>query len=196
MRQFFDAMLGRSRPVKSKLEKLFAISTAYLTLTVDQRLQPGGRAGICFRAIESSRFTSLEDELRDLLKISGKESGTTVKAMTDSYNFQWIVMEAQDFDELVATIHMVSLTLQDWQFGEQLLAAVFRFERPAGAVYWIYNYKRGAFYPFVPAGPGGAAGQSQARDNAFELKLAAVMERELAVDKDPERWYALWGVPV
>ena len=34
-------------------------------------------------------------------------------------------------------------------------------------LYWIYNYKRGAFYPFVPSG-----GEQQ-RDNERELRLKA-----------------------
>ena len=135
MRQFIDAILGRTRPVRSKLERLFAISTAFLTLTVNHRLEPTGRAGICFRPVSSSRFAELEDELRDLLRISGKSSRVSVETVADSYGFQWVVLQDEDFDELVATIHMVSLTLQEWQFGEQLLAAVFRFGASGEPVY-------------------------------------------------------------
>lgn len=190
VRQFFDSILGRSRPVTSKVEKLFAISTAYLTLTVDLEEKPSGRAGICFRPVTSSRFNSMGDELRDLLKLSGKESGTSVETLTDPFGFQWVSLrDEKDFENLVATVHLVSLTLQDGGFGEQLLAAVFRFEGPTFPHYWIYNYKRGAFYPFVLAG-------EHKRDNAAELRLSAVMERELPMEKDFERWYPLWGIPV
>ncbi len=190
MRQFFDALLGRSQPVKSKLEKLFAMSTAYVTLTVDHKQEASGRAGICFRPVTSSRFDSLEGELADLLKISGKESGTRVRTLADPYGFQWVLLEdVKEFENLVATVHLVSLTLQEGGFGEQLLAAVFRFEGPDHPIYWIYNYKRGTFYPFVPTG-------ERRRDNAAELRLAAVMDRELPIEKDFERWYPLWGIPV
>ncbi len=198
MRNFLDALLGRTQPVKSQLEKLFAMSTAYVTLTVDLREQPTGRAGICFRPVASSQFTSLQDELSDLLKVSGKESGTTIQTTTDPYGFQWVVFEDQEFENLVATVHLVSLTLQDGGFGERLLAAVFRFDGtdgPGGAgegnhpINWIYNYKRGSFYPFVPSG-------ERRRDNAAELRLAAVMDRELPMEKDFERWYPLWGIPI
>ena len=194
MRQFFDVLLGRTRPVKSQVEKLFAMATAQLTLETAHQLRPTGRAGICFRPVSSSEFTRLETELKDLLKLSGRESGTAVRTQTDSFGFQWVEIDDADFDDLVATVHLVSLTLHDGGFGEQLLAAVFRFDGPKGPVFWIYNYKRGAFYPFIPQG--GTSGTSRARDNAAELRLANVMGRELPVEQDFERWYPLWGIPV
>jgi hypothetical protein len=192
VRRFIDVLLGRTQPVKSQVEKLFAMSTAQLTLETAHQLRPAGRAGICFRPVTSSDFTQMESELRDLLKLSGRESGSTVETTTDPYGFQWVVIAGKDFDDLVATIHLVSLTLHDGGFGEQLLAAVFRFDGPKGPVFWIYNYKRGTFYPFIPQ-QGGAA---RARENATELRLANVMGRELPVEQDFERWYALWGIPV
>ena len=35
-------------------------------------------------------------------------------------------------------------------YGDRLLCAVFAFEENGKPIYWIYNYKRGSFYPFVP----------------------------------------------
>jgi hypothetical protein len=190
VQRFFDALFGRTRPVKSQAEKLFAMSTANVTLTIDLQLKATGRAGICFRPVASSRFDRLDEELGDLLKVSGTESGSKISTTTDPYNYQWVVIEDDDFEDLVATVHLVNLTLADGGFGEQLLASVFRFEDGKGqTIHWIYNYKRGLFYPFVPNG-------ERRRDNATELRLAAVMDRELPMEKDYERWFPLWGIPV
>ena len=63
--------------------------------------------------------------------------------------------------------------LEEAGFGGQLLAAVFKFEGGKEPVYWVYGYKRGAFWPFVPAGEG------KERDNAEELELKAKLEKEL-----------------
>ena len=72
-----------------------------------------------------------------------------------------------------------------------MLCAVFAFEdsrkRP---LYWIYNYKRGTFYPFAPA-----AGSEQ-RDNERELVLKAQIGKELPVEQELERWFPLWGIPI
>ena len=64
-------------------------------------------------------------------------------------------------------------------------------------LYWIYNYKRGAFYPFVPA-PGGTAGEAggEQRDNEGELRLKAQIGAELPLEQELERWLPLWGIPI
>ncbi len=187
---FLDALLGRTRPVKSHLERLFAMSTAYVTLNMNLGLKWSEHGGICFRPISSTRFASMESDLQQLLHLSAKETDTQVRTTQDNYGFQWVVLEDAELEDLVATLHLISQTLQEQGFGEQLLAAVFKFldgERP---VYWIYNYKRGKFYPLVPA-----AGDRQ-RDNAAELRLRSLMERELPIEEDLERWYPLWGIPL
>ena len=78
--------------------------------------------------------------------------------------------------------------------GERLegfeVVEIFRFEGAKGPVYWIYAYKRGAFYPFVPKGSG------QERDNATELELKAKLERELPIEPDLSRWYGMFDAPV
>lgn len=186
----FDAILGRTKPVKSQLDQLFGMSTAVLTLQTEFELAPTGAAAICFRPVSSGQFSELQSEIDALLKASTKDSPLTWKTFKDDFGYEWIVVRASEFENLVATIHMISRELQDSGFGEQLLASVFQFSGQGGKrVYWIYNYKRGAFYPFVPAG-------GQTRDNAQELRLTAVMGRELHVEQDLSKWYALWGIPL
>jgi hypothetical protein len=88
-------------------------------------------------------------------------------------------------------INAVSGSLETGGYGDRVLCAVFGFgdakKRP---LYWIYNYKRGTFYPFVPA-----AGQEQ-RDNERELVLKAQMGNELPVEQELTRWFPLWGIPI
>jgi hypothetical protein len=75
-------------------------------------------------------------------------------------------------------------------FGEQLLAAAFKFSGGKLPVLWIYGYKRGAFWPFVPTGEG------QERDNAEELELKAKLEKELPIEPELSRWFGLFGAPL
>ena len=56
------------------------------------------------------------------------------------------------------------------------------------AVYWIYNFKQGTYYPFIPL-------SGKQRDSPFEFRLRAEMEREMPVEKNVEKWYPLWGIP-
>jgi hypothetical protein len=72
------------------------------------------------------------------------------------------------------------------------LAAAFKFEPKFGdgkPVYWIYGYKQGAFWPFVPKG-------EKERDNAEELELKAKLENELPIEQDLSRWFGLFDAPL
>ena len=186
---WLDVILGRSKPPPARPDQLFALTTAQITLEVTLGLKPDNRAGICVRQVESSRFAELAGELRDLLRISAKETQTEIQTQADSFGFQWVILTDPHFEDLVATIHLVTQTLQERGFGSQLLAAVFRFHDQDGqVVYWLYNYKRGKFYPQVPVGP-------NQRDNARELRLTAVLEKELPIEPELDRWYPIWGIP-
>jgi hypothetical protein len=187
---WLDAVLGRDKPIKSRLDQLFALSTAGLTLETEAGLASTNAAAISFRPVSSGQFAELQSDIKALLATSSKDEPLEWKAFTDPYGYEWIILQAAEFENLVATVHMISRELQDALFGEQLLASVFHFRQSGGQnVYWVYNYKRGAFYPFVPS-------QNQTRDNALELRLSALMQRELNIEQDLGKWYALWGVPL
>jgi hypothetical protein len=100
------------------------------------------------------------------------------------------VIRDPDLEDLVASAHAVASELQAQGFGPQLLAAVFRFDGGKHPVYWIYGYKRGTFWPFIPTGEG------QNRDNAEELELKAKLEHELPIEEDLSRWLALFDAPI
>lgn len=189
---FFETLFGRQKPVKANPERLFAMSTADLTLRTTLDLAPSGKAGICFQGLASGPFKQLQKELAQLMQIASKDGDTQARPWEDELGYKWFLIEGSNFQSLVATVHMVSQSLLEEGYGTQLLAAVFRFNDEKGRpIYWIYNYKRGAFYPFVPR----PDSHSRHRDNAEEMHLSTVMERELPVEKELERWYALWDLP-
>ncbi|HEY8285057.1 MAG TPA: hypothetical protein VIJ28_11785 [Chloroflexota bacterium] len=186
---FLDRLLGTSKPVASKTEALFAMTTAVITLQTSLHLEPSNAAALCFKAIDVGRFEELKQDIEALLKIRAADTKSTMSTMTDTYGYQWIILQTEQFEDLVTTIHLMSEELKSRGFGEQLLSSVFKFTGDGRNVYWIYNYKRGTFYPMVPTG-------GQTRDNAFELRLKTLMERELPIEPELERWYSLWGSPV
>lgn len=188
--KWLEALFGQARVPKSRLEQLFALSTAGVTLETTLGLRPSGRAGLVFGAVESSFFKTAEQELEQLLRLALAETGTRYSRRADRYSFQWLVLEDEQLEDLVAAAHLVGQTLQGHGFGDRLLAAVFGFEGADGQrVFWIYNYKRASFYPFAPIG------NEQRRNNALELRLSAVMRRELPIEPEQERWYPIWSSP-
>jgi hypothetical protein len=171
-------------------EKLFALSTAAVTLEVEHGLRPAGRAAVCFKPMSAAEFVRAENELQELLDVVAQSSGSRLRRRSDEYGFEWLIIEDPDLEDLVTTVHLVASELHARGFGPQLLAAIFRFDGHRHPVYWIYGFKRGAFWPFVPTG------EEQERDNAEELELKAKLEKELPIEPDLSRWLALFDAPV
>ncbi|MHC1585710.1 MAG: PspA-associated protein PspAB [Candidatus Syntropharchaeia archaeon] len=181
--KLFDVLFGRTRDKKPKIEDFFSVSTAGITLEA-VGFKPSGKAGICFKPIESSSFSYMEEELIDLLRISISESGTKYEIKSDEYGYTWVILEDKDFEDLVTTTHLINETLIDHGFGGRLLCSVFEF----GNCYLIYNYKQGKFYPFAPK-------ENRNRDEKLEFRLKSLLKGELPLEEEMERWFPIWGIP-
>jgi hypothetical protein len=186
-----DILSGRKKLPGPKDDRLFALTTAAVTLQVELGLKTAGVGAITFKPQSSGEFRSAFDDVDKLLDAVAQQSGSTVERKSDDYGYEWLIVRDPDLEDLVTTVHVVAAELIAKGFGEQLLAALFRFggdgDRP---VYWIYGFKRGAFWPFVPNPDG------KTRDNARELELKAKLEGELPVEQDLTRWLALFDAPV
>ncbi len=197
-----DVILGRTKPVEANLDKLFALPGARITLEASEGLVPTGQAGVCFKPSAGQGFAETEQEIAGML--AGASSGASAKLSeeADEYGYRWVVVGDADFDDLVTHAHFVNSTLREHGYGPQLLCSVFGFApgpAPGSApgrsgsvrasTYLVYLYKRGTFYPFVPAG-------AERRDNEAELRLKAELGKDLSVEPDLERWFPLWGLPV
>ena len=185
-----DVLFGRKKLKDPARERLFAISTARITLETELDMKPSGAAGVCFKPLSAGEFVRAENDLQQLLDGIAAESGSKLERREDSFGFTWIVVRDAQLEDQVAAVHAVAQGLSEQGFGPQLLAAVFRFDGGKHPVYWIYGYKRGAFWPFVPTGEG------QERDNAEELELKAKLEKELPVEQDLSRWFGVFDAPL
>lgn len=174
-------------------DDLFGMSTAHVTMEADLGFAPTGAAGLCFADVDSTAFNEAVDEVEAVLALGETDTGggTVANFREDEYGYRWIVLEATDFEDLVSSVYFAADTLVERAFGSRLLAAVFAFEAAerAGAdtgsrAYWIYSFKRGAYYPFAPA--------SDDRDSATEFKLSSVLDGELEIEDDRGYWYPLW----
>ena len=188
---FLDVIMGKRKLAGPAPDRLFAITTAYVTLETSLGITSRGSAAIVFQPLSTADFESIVRDMEEVVRGTAADSGTTVDSSDDSYGFRWLVLRGQSFDDLAVGINAVSGALEGGGYGERVLCAVFAFQdehkRP---LYWIYNYKRGFFYPFVPAG-----GEQQ-RDTEREFVLKAQIGAELPVEPELERWFPLWGIPI
>lgn len=190
--KWVDTILGRTKPKAANLDALFAVPGAAITLEAAIGLTSAGAAAVCFKPASGYDFASACNDIGELLALAGKDSGSTVSQSEDSYGYHWIVVHDDDMSDLVTTVHMVNSSLAERGYENQLLASVFAFRGEGGvAAQLVYLFKRGTFYPFVPA-PGGG----ERRDNQRELQIQGALTGEVPLEADLTRWFPIWGAPV
>ena len=184
-----DIIAGRKKLPGPKDDRLFALTTASVTLDVELGLKTAGAAAISFKPQSSGEFRNAFDQVDQLVEAVAKQCDSQVARQSDQYGYDWIVVHDPDLEDLVGAAHTLSSELIAQGFGEQLLAAIFKFEGGTNPVYFVYGFKRGAFWPFVPV-------DGKTRDNAYELELKAKLEQELPIEPDLTRWLALFDAPL
>ncbi|HEY3004002.1 MAG TPA: hypothetical protein VGJ44_16775 [Kribbellaceae bacterium] len=183
---FLDALLGRGKPVPPKLDQLFALPAAAITLQAATGYRPTGTGSVCFKAAEGGGFAALREEVDRLLALDGGR----YTSQTDDYGFTWLVRQAgaDDVAGLVTDLHAVNSALVDAGFGAALLCTVVAFTDGTHPLGLVYLYKQGSWYPFAPTGP-------DRRDNTVELQVRSVLADDLRIEPDPTRWFPVYGAP-
>jgi hypothetical protein len=189
---FLDVLRGK-RTIKqaAPTDRVFAMTTAQVSLEMTLGLKSKGTSAIVFQPLATADFEQIVRDMEEVVRSSGDDTGTTIETSDDDFGYRWMTLSDPDFEDLVVGINAVSTALEAGGYGDRILAAVFPFrDEAAKPVYWIYNYKRGSFYPFVPAQG------AQQRDSERELRLKAQIGAELPIEPELERWFPLWGIPV
>jgi hypothetical protein len=182
-----DILFGRKQLKGPARDRLFALTTAAVTLDVECGLKPAGAGAVVFKPLSTGDFTRVESDVEQLIENVAAENGSKLERKTDAFGFQWVIVRDPDLEDQVAAVYGLANGLAEQGFGAQLLAAAFRFD---DGVYWIYGFKSGTYWPFVPTG------KDQERDNARELELKAKLEPELPVEQDLSKWFGLFDSPL
>jgi hypothetical protein len=186
-----EILTGRSSVKQpAKLDRLFALTTAYVTLESSYGITTAGVGASVVQALSTSDFQSVLKDTEEVVRATAGEYQGSVATVDDEFGFRWVVVRNPGVEDLVATVNGVSSSIEAGGYGERLLCAVFAFKDSDGhPINFIYNFKRGSWYPFVPA-PG-----DKQRNTERELQLKAQIGGELPIEPELERWFPLWGVP-
>jgi len=193
----FDSLLGRTKPVRPNLDALFALPSAAVTLQTAEGLLLSGHAGVCWKPPAGQSAADVRQEATDLLAMPDDDgaAGGGLTQAEDAYGYQWLLLDDPDTETLVTRVHLVNTTLTEHGWGPQLLCSVFGLlpAPTAGpdvrALFLVYLYKRGTFYPFAPDG-------REHRDSELELRMRAVLATDLPIEQDLQRWFPLWDLPL
>jgi len=183
------ALLGSRAAVDASRDAdpddLWGMSTAYITMESELGFESVDEAALCFADVDSTDFRETVDEVMALLETAEFETGTGYHLHEDDHGYSWVVLEDEITEDIITSIHFVADTFVERGYGSRLLAAVFGFERDDTLAYWVYSFRRGAYYPFAPA-------DGRERDHSVEFKLESMLDGELDVEPDEEYWYPLW----
>jgi hypothetical protein len=215
-----NTILGRTKPVQSDLDALFALPSASITLQSAAGLVCSGRAGVCFKPPSGQGF---EDMQAEVVKLLAMDDASGFHKAEDSYGYHWLVIEDADIEELVTRVHMVNSSLSDSGWGPQLLCSVFGIapvdssgssaapepdpdlvpdpsapmpEPTAGPGHVLASTAYLVYLfkrgTFYPFVPTG----HEQRDMEQELKLKSLVADDLTIEPDLDRWFPLWELPV
>ncbi|WP_226039957.1 hypothetical protein [Natrinema sp. DC36] len=166
-------------------DDLFGMSTAYLTMQADLGYESLDVGALCFSGVDSSDFRDAVDEVEAILEAGREETGTGFSVTADDHGYQWVVLTDDDPEDLITSMHFAADTFIEHGYGSRLLAAVFAYEDRDGTAYWIYSFRRGRFYPFVPR-------SGRERDSSAEFTLESALDGELEIEREKDYWYPLW----
>ena len=130
-----DILSGRKQLKQAAPDRLFALSTARVTLEVELGLKTAGAAAVCFKPLSAGEFVRAENEMQELLDVAARDSGSKVGRRRGHFGYEWIIVRDDDLEDLVTTVHLITSELISRGFGEQLLAPMFRFDGEANPVY-------------------------------------------------------------
>jgi hypothetical protein len=170
------AVLGRAEPRRARSVLVQGGDAAQTTLEIEFGLRPRAAA---------IAFDPLTMPSGELLIGLAESSGAAARRQDDRFGLRWVTLSGGDPDDLAISLGVIAESVEEAGCAEQLVCAVFGFER---SVYLIYNFARATFHVFVPCEEG--------RDVELEQRLQAALASDLQLEPDPQRWYPLWGLPV
>ena len=185
---FWESLLGRRRPVQAKLDALFGLPGAAITLQTAAGFTPTGVGSVCYREAEGAAFAQTQS---DVVALLDADEGPDVERSRDDFGFTWLVVRQDpgDMSALVTDLHAVNTTLEAQGFGPGLLCSLVGFTDATGRrLGLVYLYKQGTFYPFAPLA-------EQRRDNVLELQVRDLLGHELPLEPQLQRWMPVWGAP-
>ncbi|KRF07456.1 hypothetical protein ASG88_01005 [Nocardioides sp. Soil777] len=186
--RWLDAVTGRRRQAANNLDALFLVPSAAITLETAAGYSPTGVGSVCYRSAPGAAFDRTQEEIKSLLDDDPEAPDVTISA--DEFGFTWLVVrgDATDTAGLCTDLHTVNTLLEEQGFASGLLCSMVTFAGHDRTFGLVYLYKQGTFYAFAPTGP-------HQRDNLTEIAVRDHLAAELPMERDMQRWLALWNAP-
>src|SRR5207248_1614046 len=84
-----DVLRGRRDLKAPAPDRLFAMTTAYVTLDTELGLKTAGAAGIVFQALDTADFNQIATDMPEVVSATSSESGTKIDTSDASFGYRW-----------------------------------------------------------------------------------------------------------
>jgi len=170
---------AESEAISRPEEKLYDFGSNHITMETKLNMNYVNKAGLCFDSASDPEFREVIEEIESIISIEQNSN--------QGSNNDWIVIEADGFEELLSEVYQSSKSFIDRGFGSRMICAAFCFTEESSDVrnYWIYSFDRGKYYPFAPR-------LSSRRDNSIEMKMQTALQDRIPLEQDESYWYPVW----
>src|SRR3954454_15618316 len=103
-----NVLFGRKKLKSPAQERLFALSTARVTLEGELGLKSAGAGGVGFQPLSAGGFGRAESDLQKVLDAVAGEYGSRLERTSDDFGYEWIVVHDPDLEDQVTTVHAVA----------------------------------------------------------------------------------------
>ena len=186
-----DVLTGKRKIKKPAPDRLFAMSTAGVTLDTELGLKSAGKAAIVFQPLGTADFDAIVADMEELVKGTGEETGTAVeKPTTSSATAGWSSPTPTSRTSWSASTRSRPRS-RPAATASACCARCSRSATPRTSPSTGSTTTSAA--PSTRSCPRGG---EQQRDSERELRLQAQIGAELPVEAQLERWFPLWGIPI
>jgi hypothetical protein len=182
--------IGINRKIGTYTGGVSSLSSAYISLKNKLNLKSTGRSAICIKNKDNKQFNEMVEEINKFLDARKLDFELTHSTVIDHYKYLWFIIAGKTLEDILAATMLISDTVEQRGFSDELLACVFDFNDGNVVQYLIYSYKLHKFYPFVPTDK-----QQNQRDHSQELKIMSAVENEVPFENDMSNWYPIWDIP-
>lgn len=209
-----DGLLGRPAPPSGApgAGRLLALPAAAAVLEARTGFVPTGTGGVCHRLVEGGPFGAFGRAQREIERLLSGDPARRTGVSTDPHGWGWthLTRAPDDFEALVADLHLIETVFADAGYGRYLLCSVTGFRRGTERqlLYLVHTPVRDAFYPWAPRLPeapsdpeeadgqeGAAGAPARGRSNLVETRTREALAETLPIEPDRHRWFPVWDAP-
>jgi len=94
-----DVLFGRKKLKGPARDRLFALTTAAVTLNVECGLKPSGAGAVVFKPLSAGDFTRVESDVEQLVQKVAADNGSKLDRKSDTLGFEWVIVRDPELED-------------------------------------------------------------------------------------------------